>query len=363
MIIKSHDPKIMIVDDKRINRELLKMHLAKSGYMQIIQAKSGGEAIEQARVMQPDLILLDILMPGMDGYEVCKRLKEDDSLKNIPIIFLSSLSETTDKVEAFSKGGVDYITKPFAFEEVKARVQTHLKLYYLQQDLKKYNEHLEMLVQAKVKEVSDSQMSTIFAIAHLAEKRDNETGLHLIRTRDYCRLLAGWLSNQTKYGDIITDDFIRIIYEASPLHDIGKVGIPDSILLKPGKLTGAEFEIIKQHSAIGAETLQEVEEIYPSNLFIALGTQIARSHHEKWNGKGYPDGLAGENIPLAARIMALSDVYDALRSKRPYKEPFSHRKSIEIIAGERGNHFDPNIVDAFLSLEKKFDQINKLQQD
>ncbi len=356
-------PKILIVDDKKINREILKRYLQSAGYKQVLEASSGREAVEQAKEEEPDLVLLDIVMPAMDGYEVCRQLKNDGQLKNTPVIFLSALSETKDKVKALTQGGVDYITKPFAFEEIQARVQTHLKIYYLQKDLERHNKHLEELVQAKVKEISDSQMATIFAIAHLAEKRDYDTGMHLERTSDLCRLLAIWLSDQPYYQEEITDDYVRRLCKTSVLHDIGKVGVPDAVLLKPGKLTVEEFETIKTHTTIGSHTLKEVEEKYPGNKFLVMGVQIARSHHEKWDGSGYPDGLARESIPLAARIMALVDVYDALRSKRPYKKAFSHQKSLEIIVKDRGNHFDPIIVDAFISLEKKFEQIYKKMGD
>lgn len=352
-------PRILIVDDKKINRELLKRHLLSAGYTQILEAASGGDALAQARQQLPDLVLLDIVMPGMDGYEVCKRFKNDELLKDVPVIFLSALTETIDKVKAFNEGGVDYIAKPFAFEEVQARVQTHLKIHYLQQDLERHNKQLEQMVQEKVKEISDSQIATIFAIAHLAETRDYETGAHLDRTRDYCRMLAAWLAEHPQHKDTITEDYVRRIYETSPLHDIGKVGVPDAVLLKPGKLTAEEFEEVKKHTTIGAETLKQVEARYPGNKFIAMGEEIARSHHEKWDGKGYPDGLAGENIPLSARIMALVDVYDALRSQRPYKEAFSHEKSRDIIVADKGKHFDPLMVEAFLALEDKFASIHR----
>ncbi len=319
-----------------------------------MEAASGREALQQAAEQKPDLVLLDIVMPGMDGYEVCRQLKSESQLKDIPVVFLSALSETMDKVKAFNEGGVDYIAKPFAFEEVQARVQTHLKIHYLQQDLERHNKDLAQLVEEKVKEISDSQIATIFAIAHLAETRDNETGAHLERTRDYCRMLAAWLGGHPRDRDTITEDYVRRIYETSPLHDIGKVGVPDAVLLKPGKLTAAEFEEVKKHTTIGAETLKQVEIRYPGNKFIAMGEEIARSHHEKWDGSGYPDGLAGESIPLSARIMALVDVYDALRSRRPYKEAFTHEKSRHIIVGDKGKHFDPLVVEAFLALENKF---------
>ena len=357
--IKELEAKILIVDDNKVNRKLLKEYLLSAGYTYLLQAANGWEAIAKAKAERPDIILLDIVMPDMNGYEVCKYLKNDLLLKDIPVIFLSSLKETKDKVRAFNEGGVDYIEKPFAFEEIKARVQTHLKIHYLNQDLEKHNRQLEQMVQEKVKEISDSQIATNFAIAHLTEMRDYETGLHLERTRDYCYLLANRLSRHPKYRDIITADFIRRIYETSPLHDIGKVGVPDAILFKPGKLTTEEFEVVKQHTIIGAQTLKKVEEKYPANKFITMGVQIARSHHEKWDGSGYPDGLRGENIPLPARIMALADVYDALRSRRHYKEAFTHEKSREIIMRDNGKQFDPLIVEAFLSLDQEFDTIHR----
>lgn len=347
-------PKILIVDDKKINRELLKHHLQSASFTKVLEAASGKEAVKQVKDQRPDLVLLDIVMPGMDGYEVCKHLKNDQQLKDIPIIFLSALTETMDKVKAFNEGGVDYIAKPFAFEEVQARVKNHLKIHSLQKDLERHNKHLEEMVEEKVKEISDSQIATIFAIAHLAEARDYETGAHLERTRDYCRMLADWLAGYPEHRNLITEDYVRRIYETSPLHDIGKVGVPDAVLLKPGKLSAEEFEEIKKHTTIGAETLNQVETRYPENKFIAMGKEIARFHHEKWDGSGYPDRLAGENIPLSARIMALADVYDALRSHRPYKKAFSHEKSCHIIVDDRGKHFDPLLVDAFLALEDKF---------
>ncbi|NLO90092.1 MAG: two-component system response regulator [Clostridia bacterium] len=354
MILPKKMPTILIVDDKKINRSLLKRYLIHAGYKRIFEAENGEQALEMAREVKPDLILLDIVMPGMSGYEVCRILKRDPKLKNIPIIFLSVLMDVEDKVRAFEEGGVDYITKPFEFEEVRARVQAHLRLFYLQRELERYNKYLETMVEEKVREIYDAQMATIYAIARLAEKRDYETGQHLERTREYCRLLAEWLLRHSRYKAFIDEKFIKVLYEASPLHDIGKVGVPDAVLLKPGRLTPEEFEIIKTHTIIGAQTLEEVREKYPENAFISMGIEIARSHHEKWNGSGYPDGLKGDEIPLSARIMALADVYDALRSQRPYKEAYSHEKSREIIVAEKGKHFDPLLVEAFLAVEKDF---------
>jgi putative two-component system response regulator len=294
----------------------------------------------------------------MNGFEVCERLKADEVLKDIPVLFISALSETADKVKAFSVGAVDYVTKPFQFEEVHARVETHLRLRRLQVELERHNLHLEELVTEKVREISDSQLATIHAVSKLAESRDDDTGHHIERTQTFSKVLAETLRKNPRYAGSINDTFVENIYHASPLHDIGKVGIFDNILLKPGKLTAEEFEIMKTHAMIGANTLQSVRNKYPKNAFINMGIDIARSHHEKWDGSGYPGGLTGEDIPLSARIMAVSDVYDALRSKRPYKPAFTHEKSCEIIMEGAGRHFDPAVIEAFTAVEAEFAEIS-----
>jgi putative two-component system response regulator len=221
-------------------------------------------------------------------------------------------------------------------------------------ELKKYNEQLEELVDAKVREISDSQIATIYALVKLAESRDDDTGAHIERTARLCRLLAEKLGQLPEFSGIIDDEYIENIYRSSPLHDIGKVGIPDAILQKPGKLTQEEFQIMKTHAEIGARTLEDVANQYKGNAFIKMGLEITRGHHEKWDGTGYPNGLSGPDIPLSARIMAIVDVYDALRSKRTYKEGFSHEKSAEIIQEGRGTHFDPQLVDIFLKYQDEF---------
>ena len=345
--------KILIVDDSRESIEVLGNALPKHYKRQF--ALNGEKALKLLAASNelPDLILLDVIMPDMDGYEVCRQLKKDEKLKNIPVIFLSALSDMRDKVMAFQNGGVDYIEKPFEIEEVYVRVETHMKLHDLQVELEKHNRHLNQLVEEKVKEISESQMATIFALAKLAESRDNDTRGHLERVQVYCRLLAEKLSMHSEYKDRINAAFIENIHKASPLHDIGKVGIEDAILLKPGKLTSEEFEKMKQHTLIGSNTLKEVYQKYPNN-FIRTGIDIAQSHHEKWDGSGYPEGLSGNDIPLSARIMALVDVYDALRSKRAYKDAISHEKTHAIIIQGRGKHFDPLIVEAFIKHEQEF---------
>ncbi len=346
---------ILIVDDAPENLDVLERLLKGRGYT-TRPVRDGARALEEVAAKPPDLILLDIRMPGMEGYEVCRRLKEDARLREIPVLFLSALDDTTDKVKAFHAGGVDYVTKPFQFEEVLSRVETHLKIRSLQVELEKHSCHLEDLVAAQVREISDSHLATIFALAKLAESRDGDTGAHLERVQVFCRLLADRLGAGTRDRHV-GEAYIENIGHASPLHDIGKVGIRDSILLKPGKLAEDEFETMKVHAVLGAQTLEAVRRAYPNNAFLNMGIAIARSHHERWNGSGYPDGLAGEAIPLSARIMAVADVYDALRSKRCYKPAFPHDGSMAIIAQGSGTHFDPHVVQAFREVESRFREI------
>lgn len=345
---------IMVVDDTAANLQLLETMLQKWGY-RVVQFPSGAMALRAATRNPPDLILLDIMMPGMDGFEVCRQLKANERLKDIPVLFISALDGTDDKIRAFSAGGLDYVTKPFEEEEVLARVKTHLELHRVRRELAKHNSRLEGLVQDNVKDISASQLATILALSQLAEYRDDATGRHIERTRTICRMLAQKLRESHRYANSITDHFVENIYHAAPLHDIGKVGIADKILLKPGKLSSEEFEVMKTHTTIGAMTLQAVRNKYPKNTFINMGIALTRSHHEKWNGSGYPDGLVGEDIPLSARIMAIADVYDALRAERPYKKAFSHKKSCSIVAEDSGSHFDPTIVETFLCLNSELE--------
>ncbi|MDK2981734.1 MAG: cyclic di-GMP phosphodiesterase [Chloroflexota bacterium] len=351
----SKDANILVVDDTAENLVLLTSLLEDCGY-HARPVPNGRLALQAARSEKPDLVLLDITMPEMDGYEVCERLKQDDELKDIPVLFISALTQTAEKLKAFKVGGIDYITKPFQFEEVKARVDTHLRLNRLQRSLQEQ-------VARQVEEISESQMGMIFGLAKLAEKRDNETGKHLERIQILCQFLAEELVDHPKYGQVVDSNFCDLIFNASPLHDIGKVGIPDEILLKPGRLTPEEFEVMKTHVTIGADMLQEVHERFPHNEFIKLGIDIARTHHEKWNGKGYPNGLAGEGIPLSGRIMAIVDVYDAVRSKRVYKPAVSHEETCAIIIQDSGEHFDPDLVEVFERLKDQFDVVWQRLQD
>lgn len=338
-----------LIDDTPENIQVL-MGLRKDEYA-VMAATDGERAIAlAAREPMPDIVLLDIIMPGIDGYEVCRRLKEGGPTRNIPVIFITALTEERDETHGLELGAVDFVTKPFRPAVVKMRVRSHL-------ELKKHRDGLQSLVDGQVEEIKDSHCSTILALSKLAESRDDDTGKHLERTQTYCKMLALELAKSEKFAMIVDEEYAETIFWASPLHDIGKVAIPDAVLNKPGKLTDEEFDFMKTHATRGAETILSVAKRYPNNFFLNMGLDIARSHHEKWNGKGYPDGIAEHDIPLAARIMAVSDVYDALTSKRCYKEAFSHEKARGIIENDAGTHFDPDIVQAFLAIDSQIDAI------
>jgi putative two-component system response regulator len=344
---------VMIVDDTRENLQLLERLLREQGH-RVLAFPSGQMALRGLARHVPDLMLLDITMPEMDGLELCRRIKQDARLADIPVLFISALSHTEDKVAGFAAGGVDYVTKPFQVEELHARVTTHLQVRRMQQQLKSQNQLLEGKVAQQLEEIAESRLATIVALARLTESRDDNTGGHIERTQRFCELLGAGLSQASLKDRVITVDFMQNLIHAAPLHDIGKVGIPDHILLKPGLLSAEEFEVMKGHSLIGARTLEEVNRQYPGNEFIHMGIAIARSHHEKWNGSGYPDGLSGRAIPLCARIMAVADTYDALRSDRPYKRGMDHSTCCQIIQEGSGSHFDPEIVDVFMNVHTDF---------
>jgi putative two-component system response regulator len=348
--------KIMIVDDTVVNLELLQNLLQRRGYS-IMAFPQGKLALKAALKSPPDMLLLDINMPEMDGFEVCSHFKSEPSLEKIPVLFISALEASRDKVRAFEAGGVDYVTKPFQIEELNARVDTHLKIVRMQRELERYNQELEDLVQEKVRDIEESHLSTILAMVKLTEYRDVGTGMHIERTRTLCRMLAAKLAEHPEYAGLLSPEYSETIYNAAPLHDIGKVGVPDAILLKPGRLTEDEWEVMKTHSEIGAETLREVRKKYVSNAFVNMGIDIALSHHEKWDGSGYPEGRSGKTIPLSARIMAVADVYDALRTRRPYKEPFSHEESIGILRKDSESHFDPLLIEVFEKIEEEIKEL------
>jgi len=341
--------RIVMIDDESVILELLRNILNLKNW-ETSSFLDSTTALASIEVNPPDLILLDICMPEMDGYELCKQLKRMGV--KAPVIFLSGMVQQEDIIRGFEAGGVDFITKPFHYQEVLARVDVHLNLSSMAETIE-----LQMVVEKKILEISEAQHATIFALAKLSENRDEDTGSHLERVQEYCRQLAENLNSDSSYAGQLTPDFIDCLYHASTLHDIGKVAMPDAILLKPGKLTAEEFEIMKTHTVIGGGNMQTVYNRYPDNVFIGMGIEIALYHHERWDGSGYPDGLSGVNIPLSARIMALADVYDALSTDRCYRKAMDPDSVREIIAQESGRQFDAEIVTAFLALEPNFNQI------
>ncbi len=326
---------ILIVDDDELSLDVLEHALAREGHS-VIRASNGNEALEILRQGACRLVISDWDMPGMTGIELCQAIRSRDFGGYVYLILLTSHRGTADIVEGMSAGADDFITKPFNAAELGVRVRVGCRIVSL-----------------------ETRDMAIFALAKLAESRDPETGHHLERVQCYSRALAEQMGRNPKYAAQIDSDFIRLIYLTSPLHDIGKVGIPDSVLLKPGRLSDEEFEIMKTHAALGAETLDAALLRYPSAQFLQIARDIAATHHERWDGTGYPAGLSGLQIPLCGRIVSLADVYDALTSKRTYKEAFSHHVARSIILEGSNSHFDPDVVDAFLQIEHEFLSIRK----
>lgn len=352
--------KILLVDDNPTNLQVLFQALDGHGY-QLLVAKSGQTALDIARKAAPDLILLDIMMPEMDGFEVCQRLKAGSHTQKIPVIFLSALGEASDKVRGLELGAVDYITKPFQPKEVIARVRTHLTIQRLRNDLaqknealRDMNENLERKVAERSHQLLKSREGVIFGMAKLTEARDDDTGKHLERICRYVEILAREMS---KSNPELDEKWINTVTMTAALHDIGKVGIPDAVLLKPGRLTDEERKIIEKHPAIGGDALLEMRDHWGASPFLARAIEITLGHHEKWDGSGYPFGVTGNAISLAARLAALADVYDALTCKRVYKDGMPHEKVKGIIIEESGRHFDPQVVDAFLATETEFQMV------
>lgn len=347
-LIKAQRDTILIVDDTPDNLTLINGILKDIYHTKLANSGEKGLKIAESTT-PPDLILLDILMPDMDGYEVCRRLKTNPATAHIPVIFLTAKNDIENETHGLELGAVDYLTKPINGAIVKSRVKTHLSIL---------NQHryLEAEVKKRTAEIEAIQDVTILAMASLAETRDNETGNHILRTQHYVKLLSEKLRFHPRFAHFLDDDkILDMIFKSAPLHDIGKVGIPDKILLKPGKFEPDEFEIMKTHAAIGKATILKAERLLGIEVpFLIYAKEIAYSHHEKWDGTGYPDGLAGEDIPITARLMAIADVYDALISRRVYKDGMAHEKAEQIIVEGKGKHFDPDMVDAFLEIQDDF---------
>ncbi len=348
-------PTVLVVDDTPENISLVSSLLRDHYKVKI--ATNGERALKVAATgTKPDIILLDIMMPVMDGYEACRQLKANSETRDIPIIFLTAKFELEDEVMGLDLGAVDYITKPIVPSILMARLSTHLELKRAQDFLKDQNQYLESEVQRRTKEVTAIQEVTIHAMASLAETRDNETGNHIRRTQYYVKVLAEKIRHHPRFSQVLDDDtIIELLFKSAPLHDIGKVGVPDNILLKPGRFDDKEFEIMKTHTTLGRDAIINAEKRLGLSLpFLSFAKEIAYSHQEKWDGTGYPEGLSGDDIPISGRLMAIADVYDALISRRVYKEGMPHEKAVQIIKEGKDSHFDPDMVDGFLEIADEF---------
>ena len=357
------EPSVLIVDDERVNIDLM-VDLLKPHYRTLV-ATNGEQALKRAAgEPAPDILLLDVMMPGMDGYEVCRRLKTEPATRDIPVIFVTAMSEVGDEMKGFALGAVDYITKPISPPIVEARVKAHLENKHARDFIEDRNRVLQGMVLERTRELAATQDATILSMATLAETRDPETGRHLRRTQGYVRALALELRDHPRFRDQLDDHAIELLYKSAPLHDIGKVGVPDRILRKPARLTPDEYEDMKKHTLYGYEAIVATEALLAeagassaATSFLRFAREVARSHHEKWDGSGYPDGLRGDAIPLSARLMSVADVYDAVTSKRVYKPGFTHAETTTEIMNGRGSYFDADVVDAFRARGDEFMKI------
>lgn len=356
-LVDKHIATVLVVDDTPENLTLMGALLR--DHFMVKVANNGEKALKIAMSdTPPDLVLLDIMMPGLDGYEVCRRLKATAATRDIPVIFLTARSDPDDERMGLALGAVDYITKPISPPILLARVNTHLALKATADFLRDKSAYLEREVALRTLEVQAIQDVTIMAMTSLAETRDNETGNHIRRIQLYVKALAERLRNHPRFEAVLNERMIELLYKSAPLHDIGKIGIPDSILLKPGKLTVEEFEVMKTHTTLGRKAIEDAERRLGMRVaFLNVSKEIAYSHQEKWDGSGYPQGLAGDQIPVSARLMAVADVYDALINKRVYQAAFSHDQACSTIVKGKGTHFDPDMVDAFVDIAEDFRSI------
>ena len=354
---------ILIVDDEPTNLSLLSSLLRPKFHVRA--ANSGENALRAAATEpRPSLVLLDVMMPGMDGYRVLSLLRDKPATADIPVIFLTALSSDHDEEHGLELGAVDYIPKPIKPAVLLARVRGQLAVKQARDWLTDQNAVLEAEVARRMEENDLIQRVSIRALAHLAETRDPETGNHILRTQGYVHRMAAGLSEHPRFTTFLTPHNIDLLAKSAPLHDIGKVGIPDHVLLKPGRFTPDEWQIMMTHAKLGSDAIEQAEADVDSPVeFFVLAKEIAHWHHEKWDGSGYPDGLSGDAIPISARLMAVADVFDALISQRVYKSAMSYGKAQDIIAEGRGKHFDPDMADAFLDAFDDFVAIAESYRD
>lgn len=345
-INKKDPPKILIVDDISVNLKILEKILLAEGYEPLC-ALNVQEALDIINETMPQLILSDLSMPGMDGLEFCKLLKSSPMTRDIPFIFITVLNSTEEKEQAFLAGAVDFIPKPFDRVEVVMRVTNQLNNYQMKQEMADYNRMMHQLVIEQKKQIEEERENVLYALAKVVEKRDKNTGNHLDNVGYNCRLLAQGLQLLPEYEDQITDEFIEMIGEASKLHDIGNIVIPDSIFLKSSSLDGWEMEVIKKHAEEGAKILEEICYGRENCRFLTMAITIARYHHANWDGTGYPENIKGKSIPIAARITTLVNNFDVLIGQRCYKDAYTLEESIQIINDESGKVYDPDIVRVF----------------
>jgi len=357
--------KTIIMVDDNITNLTIGYNVLEPHY-NVITLSSGALLLKALERKIPDLILLDVDMPEMNGFDTIVLLKEKEEYSDIPVIFLTAKSDTVSELEGLSLGAVDYVTKPFSPPLLLKRIELHLlvqsqklEVTEQKQELERFNENLQQMVDEKTKTVVELQNTILSTMANLVESRDNVTGGHIERTQSYLRILLNgeWI-DKTYWDEVATWD-VDLLLQSAQLHDIGKISIDDSILRKPSSLTAEEFEKIKQHTVIGANIIEGIKSKTTQQSFLEQAKILALSHHERWNGSGYPEGLKGEDIPLQGRLMAIADVYDALISDRPYKAAMTHKQAVDAIKNESGTHFDPTLVALFLSVADEFDEVSK----
>lgn len=354
--------KIMVIDDNVTNLNVARKAL--EDLYEVLPMISGQKALKIMNKITPDLILLDVEMPEMNGFEVLKNIKSlGNPYDEIPVIFVTGIDDNSSEFEGLNLGAVDYVTKPFSFPLLLKRVELHLKMSQQQQELHDYSTELVSRITEQTSKIQHLQYSIVHVLSDLVERRDGSTGQHLIRTSEYLKVLLSRAKELGVYQDVLVDCDIEVYAQASKLHDLGKVEIPDGILLKDGKLTDYEFEIMKSHTTEGENAIKSALNLVGESPFLYIASNFAGSHHEKWDGRGYPRGLKGEEIPICARLMAIADVYDALISKRSYKPPMTHEIAVQILLDGNGTHFDPVLMEVFKDVSHQFHIISDKYRD